>query len=196
MNSRTKLILVLIFFVGLFGAVLLFDVIKTESSDAEALERSAESAAFRVMAAFAPKLELRGLRCNNQRVSRPFTLTESSNTCSVRIPRDRDNEIRKAELTATGNGLVVYLRAIFDGEKFPERERDRDTCIQDEARLAPFRLQIEHLPEADVEERWECWMLQDPDESIPVVAFEDGGSLELECNGCEAESRAVRLRMQ
>ncbi|MCH9693176.1 MAG: hypothetical protein K0U72_01595 [Gammaproteobacteria bacterium] len=200
MSSRTKLILLLVIITLLFIAVLFADVLVKQSQkdpgDPDSLTAMFDGAFSQAVQALAPKLKLTGLRCEQQRVDRVFTLNASRRECAIDIPRKKDTDVRTAELSAKASGLDVYVFAEFDEMDFPERKRDREKCILDGGPLNPFRLEVKYTPKKAPKSSWHCWLKQERGGAIAIVVLEKGGRLDLTCVGCDSSSRSVGMQMR
>jgi hypothetical protein len=200
LSARTKLILLLVLIGALFVGVICADIVlKRQRGDkvgTGALTDFADNALLQLTESLAPKLRLTALRCGQQRVNRPFTLDAALSGCELRIRRKKGTDVRTAKLYASGPGMDSYVFASFDEKKFAERERDPATCIQDAAKLEPFRLEVEYEPADGPATDWTCWLKQKRGKPISIVALEDGGRLNLKCAGCDAGSRSIRLEFR
>lgn len=152
---------------------------------------------------FAPRLELGPpIDCNGQPVDRLFTLTAANDACVLRFSGSDDVDYRKGELalvrTPATAALGMYVRGRFEERYFPRAERDDATCLVDDDRLQPFRLEIRYEPnDSDGDDTWACWLVHDLAQPFTLTVLKDGGDLSLRCVGCDAgEGREVLLRMR
>lgn len=148
-----------------------------------------------VSAWFAPKIELKGLLCNDQPVEKLFRLREAGNndprdTCTLSIGTS-DEEYRKAELRALvltpgTPEPAVYVWAVFDEGRFPQAKYG-DKCATE---LEPFRLELRFDPAGDPpDDPWECWLRQKDKKPVALTVLKGGGQLVLQCVGCSAAQR-------
>lgn len=204
MSTRTKLILLLVAVALLFILLVVFDTFfksQRDSQDLDAFRAFTDSALLKVTEALADKVDLDGLQCAQQPVARPFSLNKSRKACEIRIPPDRDTEVRTAKLqVSNGNPSAgtpdVYVFAEFDESDFPERERDPAKCFTADSPPGAFRLEVVYDSGESVDNSWSCWLRQDRGEPVSIVALEDGGRLNLECVGCDSGSRSLSLRLR
>jgi hypothetical protein len=164
------------------------------------------------LSAFAPALDLSGLRCDDQPVNRIFQLRVSGlgqQGCAIRIPVDPDEDYRKTELSTVGSEVGVYVRALFERDRFDPKDK-AENCYLDDQRLPDgLRLEVRYEPnESSDEGMWKCWLAQEPGKPVTITAMKDGGTLHLtmRCDNCKDgpgckkpckdATHRVRLRMK
>jgi len=173
-------------------------------------------------ALFTPPIELGELHCTEtprqplgpvfkQPVATRFELTEAHPACEIEIPGDRKSEARRAELKVDGTTATVYVRAQFKQKFFPIDKRDETKCFIDPPDclrtltcpntkppkpLDAFRLEVRAV-DGGADGTWECWLKQEPDEPVAVIALRDTTRLTLTCHGCKSGGqRTIRMKME
>ncbi len=201
-------------FIGLLilFAVLYFGVAGvgwfTADSDAEQRQRkqdpgAGEHPALRaldaLLAPLAPPLALNGLQCAGQPVAKIFRLTAASPACTVRLCgacRLPDGEVeaaehRRGELRVYDAGVRAFVFVDVPSEQRPQGCRDAlpETGV---------RLTLTYTPDDGGDgDRVQCWLERDAAEPIALSVLQGGGTLALECLGCDqAKDQGIRLRIR
>lgn len=193
MSTRTKLILLFVVLALLVVAILLLDVLRKSGEDQKPslAELSALGGGVGEWLAdqFAERLNLGVLRCGTQILSKTVTLSDAAD-CAIRIPRDRDHEVRVTDIAVQSPNLQVFVRATFTEDDFPKADRDPTRCLISEGQLPGKRLVIEYVPRKPPKgEVWSCWQRQEPGQSVRIAATGEGGELTLACRDCEPPIR-------
>jgi hypothetical protein len=209
-KPRTKLILLIVVVGLLFVATLIMGVFTNDAGNGglDDLKSSWVKGFGGLSARFAPPIELAKLRCKEtpkqpigsvfeQRVDRPFELTEAHPACEIEIPGDRTREYRRAELKVIGTTATVYLRAQFQEKYFRINERDKTKCFFDHEPRDAFRMEMRPVGGDADDGTWECWLKQKPNEPISLTALREGARFVLTCVGCKSEGqRVIRMKME
>ena len=142
-----------------------------------------------------PRIEWKGLRCETpgpgragQSATGPIRLTAAFAECRIRIPATASggDDYRKGSLRLGGEAIAaLYLYASFDAERFSKDDRDADCYLENDPLPTRFHLKVRFTPGEEPEgQRWTCWLRQRSTEPVRLVALADGGTLQLNCDGC------------
>lgn len=145
----------------------------------------------RMFGNLAPRIDLRRIYCNGQRVSEDFLLTEDKARCELKLPGPDDGDYHKAKLEITG-ASTIWLRS----------SKQEDTDFELDQPCEPYsavsgtpRLEVTFVP--DGKDMANCWIQQSRGKPISLVVLEGGADLKLECKGCSSDpKREIELRMR
>ncbi|MGH8521894.1 MAG: hypothetical protein ACREU9_10860 [Gammaproteobacteria bacterium] len=186
MDGRQKfiiagLLIIAVLFVGGIGAGIRFN--KSGEANPTDKPKPWTKVLGAMLEPFGPKLDVTGLRCNNQPVAAGFALTQAAPECTIAVPPAED-DYRKATLHLLDQGVKVYL---------PCEDKNRP-CKNNVNPNAPPGFKVIYVESGESIPQY--WISQESNESVRLVALEEGGTLTLECDVCTAQNRSVRLRFE
>ncbi len=199
-------ILLIIAAVVLYAGALTLGLFTNQTREAPSADQSGRdwlASLGGMTAGFAPRLDLKRLRCNGQPVSRPFMLTQAAESCELSIPGDADEDYRHAtlELLPAGGSSRpgVYIRAKYEQGRFPVERRDPASCFLDGEELPhAFHLEVRlRVEDEDLDDPWECWLQHKAEDPVSLTVMKEGGRITLRCAGCDNDARQeIRARMK
>lgn len=177
------LVIIALLFVGGIGAGIRFN--KSEEASPTDKPKPWTEVLGAMLEPFGPKLDLNGLRCNNQPVAASFALTQEAPACTISVAPAED-DYRKATLHFLDRGFKVYLPC-EDPDGLPCKN---NVSLED----SPPGIQVIYVESGENKPRH--WISQELNEPVRLVALDDGGTLTLKCDVCEKQNRSVRLRFE
>lgn len=159
-----------------------------------------------VMSAFAPRIKLSKLTCNNQPVADYFVLSEQKPSCEIKLDSGltQDKDFWKTDLVLASANTVkpeVYFYAKYpEKNKATDAEPDKD-CLKIVPEKVPsdFWLAIELTPKNSRPAKTKCWLKSDSSNIIglTVTGPSTHTNLTLSCHGCTQENKKkIQLRFK